>query len=366
MKILLVDDSNDKIAGIVKVIRNTIPNGVEVETVIDVHSALKRMEDIQYDLLIVDLQLPMRQGLEPQIDGGQILIHEVERKPKFKSPKYVLATTQFDKIQNQFHEIWRVIIYSGESSWQKSLEKFIKHINKASTIASENSVIKPTLFVEGTSDETILREAFSIFQPDNVEKIEIRTINKGGGAAWVANQVVAWAHLFHKDKNGNPIKCVGLFDGDQPGLEGRKEVIRTIPKGSEMIRNYKLICLSANYAKHIIPLYQKGLKIPVTLEEMFSPEYWQMAREKGWLVKRTDADSFLEDPKKWNKFEESLLHHIDSLGITGGEKVYLDKFDSDYKSNFANLIVGLDEEAKATALSNFENLVKEISDVLTG
>lgn len=359
LNILIVDDSNDKIADIVSVI-SEIPEKVNIDTVIDVISAQLKTKEIKYDLMIVDLMLPFRKGDEPTKDGGKILLSEIERQKGLLSPKYIIGMTQYSSYLDNFSELWKCLLYSpSESMWRDTLKRLIKHIiisNDAEI--SQDDDVKPTLFVEGESDKEIILAALSIFKPERHEKIKVKT-SKSAGAKWVSNQIIAWAHLLQKNTDSY-VQAIGLFDGDQAGIDAKQEINRIIKPSSAQAKTYSTLSLSPTYAKEIRKLYQNGVIIPITLEEMFNPSYWQVANLKGWLEKRNQSDITLKDPKNWDKLNMSLLEHLKGLGLSEEEEIYLNKFKLESKEDFCKYILALPDDEKKLSLHNFEDLVNEI------
>jgi DNA-binding response OmpR family regulator len=86
MNILIVDDNNDKIAKIVSVI-NTVSENFNIDTVIDSISAQIQLKQTKYDLLILDLLLPIRPSQEPVPNGGELLLKEITRNKTLKTPR---------------------------------------------------------------------------------------------------------------------------------------------------------------------------------------------------------------------------------------------------------------------------------------
>jgi len=56
----------------------------------------------------------------------------------------------------------------------------------------------------------------------------------------------------------------------------------------------------------LIPLFQKGVIIPVTLEELFKSHLWKFALEKGWIETRSNPEEILKNPKSWEKYNQSF------------------------------------------------------------
>lgn len=362
LNILIIDDSNDKVANVIKVIRE-ISSDIIVEIAIDFISAQKQLISFQYDLLILDINLPIRSGEEPTLETGKNLLAEINRKANIKSPFYIISLSQFAYECDDLSSIWRTIQYSPESiEWRLPIIDLIKHILKCSLMADNPVAIKPTLFLEGKTDEKIITEAIRIFKPDLLEKISIRS-EKSAGASWVSRQIIVWAHSLKK-KDSNYIKAVGLLDGDFAGKQALDEINRVIKNDSAESKTYKTFKLTPSYARHIVSIKQKGLDLPVTLEEMFCPDIWEYAKNKSWLEQRTNAESLLSNPEKWNKFELSLKDYLMTIGLDDKENLYLYTFKDDCKEQLSKYILELPLVERKISLECFKKLINEIEEYL--
>lgn len=362
MKVLIVDDSNDKIAGIVDVIKTSSEGDISVETVLDSVSAQRKLQENNYDLLVTDLCLPVRSGENPIKMGGKRLIKEIERKNSLNSPKYIVGTTQYEQYLDIFPDIWNALHYTNSTTWKEKLKRIISHIEKVNFKAVGINKNAPTLIVEGITDKKIISEAVKIFCPEIVDDLKIKA-DQNAGAKWVSNQIVAWAHSMIGGSI-NRVKAIGLLDGDEAGKNAREEVNRIIDSNSAKSKVFKLINLSQDYARHLIPMHAKGLYIPVTLEELFPPNIWEIALENGWLEDRSPNNLVLEDPGQWNKRKQSLDEFIETLGLSPEQKLYLHSVKTYSKEELVEFICNLDKEKKESALINFEDLVIDIKEYL--
>lgn len=356
--ILIVDDSNDKVANILKVIRE-LSNDLYVDIAIDFISAQTQLISKQYDLLILDINLPIRNGEEPSLETGKNLLSEINRKSSIKSPFYIISLSQFSEECKDLSSIWQTINYKAESNeWNKPISDIIKHIIKCGYKQNGSAETKPTIFVEGKTDEIILKEAIRIFRPELIEKISIRS-ETNAGASWVARQIIVWAHSLRK--KGNYIKAIGILDGDFAGKKATEEVNRVVKDDSAESQTFKLIKLNPSYARHIIPIKQKGLDLPITLEEMFSISAWEYAKNQSWLEQRSNAESILTNPERWNKYELSLKDYLQTIGLTNEESLFLNCVKAEFKEDFVKYILNLDETNKKIALDSFKKLIDDIS-----
>lgn len=359
--ILIVDDSNDKVANILKVIRELSSN-IYIDIAIDFISAQKKLVSKQYDLLILDINLPVRYGEEPNLETGKNLLSEINRKSSLKSPFFIISVSQYSEECKDLSSIWQTVNYTPESNdWKNPIIEIIKHIIKCGF--KQNSIvnIKPTLFLEGKTDELIIREAIKLFKPDLIDQIEIRS-EKNAGASWVARQIIVWSHSLRKETNY--IKAIGLLDDDIAGKLSVDEVKRVVKNDSAESKTFRLFKLTPSYARHIIPIRRKGLELPITLEEMFTISIWKHAKTQAWLEPRTNAESLLTNPERWNKFDLSLKDHLETIDLTEEERLYLHCFKDDCKEDIAKYILSLSQEDRIVALKCFKKLVNDISEYL--
>lgn len=362
MNILIVDDNNDKIAKIVSIIKSVSEN-FNIDTVIDSVSAQLKLQEFKYDLLLLDLLLPLRRGQDPIPDGGEKLLKEIYRNKKIKVPTIIVGITQYEELKIHFSPIWKLLFFN-KHEWIADLKDIILHIERSNQNQSDVIISKkPTIIVEGETDYIILSEALKIFAPNFVDKIDIR-FQKSGGANWVSNQIVAWAFSHNKYKDGTFVKCIGLLDGDQAGIDANSEINRVVKSDSSGANSFKIIKLNPEYAPDIVPLYKKGLALPVTLEELYPPEFWQLSDDNAWVEDRKNMDLLLRDPKRWNKMNQSLKEYISTLKLLPHEAIYLKQYKLSSKENVVKYINKLSIEKKRRLLNNFEKLIIDMINYL--
>lgn len=361
MNILIVDDSNDKIARIVSVIEE-VSSKFNIETVIDCITAQMKLRSTKYDLLILDLLLPIRMGEPPTPDGGNLILKEIKRNKTLIPPGLIVGITQFEEYQSNFSSLWK-LLYFNNFNWHFELKEIVEHVNRSCKYPSQAIEIKPTIFVEGKSDLEILKESLVLFHPEVVDKIDIKS-EKGAGANWVANQIVAWAYSLHKKNDHALVKCIGLLDGDSAGNDAQREIGRVIKVDSKGANSFKIFRLKPDYATDTISLFQKGLIIPITLEELYSTDFWSHSEKQNWLEERSDSQYLLKDPKLWDKRKQSLDDYINSLNLNEIETRYLKTFKYSAKDDAVKFILKQPTEEKKLILKNFEKLLKDLKTYL--
>jgi CheY-like chemotaxis protein len=363
ISILVVDDDIDKVAKILTAIRDKFDD-FTIETAIDSVTAQRKLVLTKFDIVILDLNLPYRNGDKPDSDGGKILLGEINRNNRIKSPNYIIGLTQYLSLSNDFSKIWNVIEYDPVSNtWNDPLLDIIKHSIKAKKNNSLPSTSTETIFVEGETDKRVILDAIKFFYPYLLDKVVVKN---SVGASFVARDIIIWGKSLKKNTDKKYIKAVALLDGDEAGKDSKKEIERVITEGSAESKTFKIIQLNKKFANHLIPLYAKGLKIPVTLEELFTSKYWSYAESKGWLEKRNNIDDLMEDPRAWDKFNVSLKEYVSSLNFSEDEFRYFSKFKTENKEDFCKYLVSLDPPDKEKAYCNVKILLESALESLFG
>ncbi len=105
MKILIADDSSEKIAVIVKVLKE-LPeyDMLEVDYTLDLLSAKERLMQTFYDLLILDLNMPVELGDISNMTAGVEFIDEIMSTQQIKKPLDILVLSAFDSSLQSFKE----------------------------------------------------------------------------------------------------------------------------------------------------------------------------------------------------------------------------------------------------------------------
>lgn len=133
VKILIVDDDSNKIKNL-RLVIDTIPEIESYETVQDIISAKKLLSNIHFDLLILDLNLPLRIGDDPKPENGVNFLEEINRSNRLAKPFHIIGLTAFDELQRQFSnhfndDLWALIKYDLTSNlWEKQIRKKIEYL----------------------------------------------------------------------------------------------------------------------------------------------------------------------------------------------------------------------------------------------
>lgn len=146
MRILIVDDDSKKVEGIMSSIYE-LPEITEdnVDYVVDINSARKKLYKHQYDLLIIDIQLPNKLGTEIHASGGRTLLNEIFNVDKLFKPDHIIGITSSEETKrdsNDFFEehLWCILECNpAYEKWKKRIKNKIKYLLK-----NKNKKINPS------------------------------------------------------------------------------------------------------------------------------------------------------------------------------------------------------------------------------
>ena len=358
--VLIVDDIKEKQESIINVI-NDISNDYNLDIATCIIDAKRFLIAKQYDLMILDIQLPQRNGGPPIEKGGLQLFDEIRVNRRIKKPIEIIGLTAYENLQNEFNDMWSSLHYEINSTvWKEKLKQKIEYsISSISNKLSENNTIVETVFVEGVTDKAILEKALSLFYPQFVDKIRIKSTRKDGGASWVRRQLISWAQLHHK-RDDKYIKAVGLFDNDDAGLKEIDEINRVIPTNNYQRKSFKTLKLKLGYANHLIELKKKDIFLPITLEELYPPFCWVFADDKGWLKTRKSIKTLIKADAFWEDDNINIKDYLTKIGLSDEDRLYMKQTKDKNKEDFKDYILQLPDYQIKQALEGGRRILEDI------
>ena len=154
MKILIIDDDTSRL----RQIKNSITNFCHIpdESIYEstsTNQAKSYLRDNYFDLLILDVVLPKRDGDTPEFGNGLSLLDEISRRPTYKKPEKIIGITShisdIEAFRNKFDAYCFSIIEASEANnlWKKNLIDAINYTmsSKFSRISTANSLLVFTL-----------------------------------------------------------------------------------------------------------------------------------------------------------------------------------------------------------------------------
>ncbi|WP_025764626.1 phosphorylase family protein [Dyadobacter tibetensis] len=133
INVLVVDDNQHKIRAVRRLLE-IIPEVKIFETATNVTSAKQYLVNNHYDLLILDLSLPTRDGDDPFPQNGVNFLNEINRNPRFKKPFHIIGFSEFDDFIETFKgdfsdELWALVKYDQENTkWEKQILNRINYL----------------------------------------------------------------------------------------------------------------------------------------------------------------------------------------------------------------------------------------------
>ena len=103
MKILIADDASQKI-GVIKNTLKELPeyNSLSIDHVLDLNEAKQRLVSEYYDLLILDLNMPLEIGEPPNMKAGAEFVDEIIDTDRIKKPIDIIVLSAFDESVQEF------------------------------------------------------------------------------------------------------------------------------------------------------------------------------------------------------------------------------------------------------------------------
>ncbi len=135
IKILIVDDSSDKIQNIIKAIKTIVLIDEEnIDYVLDTTNGRKKLEENVYDLLILDMNLPTAIGDTPTKNGGLELLEKIHTQQIANFPHHIIGLTGFEDIFNDSKKelekyLWTLIHYDNTTNeWKEKIINKIQYL----------------------------------------------------------------------------------------------------------------------------------------------------------------------------------------------------------------------------------------------
>lgn len=171
IKILIVDDIQSKANSILSVIVNNCSIPAEnIDIAKSINSSRKLLCKNDYDLLVLDLVLPLNDDEEPDSEESPKFIDEIYTNEQINIPNQIIGLTEhkedYPELKIRFEDkVWSLLKYEqSKNDWKTKLQNKILHLrkNKESIL---KSVLEKNKFDIGIicalpEEFTQLREAF--------------------------------------------------------------------------------------------------------------------------------------------------------------------------------------------------------------
>jgi len=135
VRILIVEDSDRKIGQITELVTRVLPAlSVQIDCNKDAAAAAQSLRTFHYDLLVLDINLPLRLGERPRAEGGIEVFRALQRRGDMQRPTHIVGLSEYpdlvEKYSGEFSdEMWYLVHYQDDSeAWAKPLGRMLIHI----------------------------------------------------------------------------------------------------------------------------------------------------------------------------------------------------------------------------------------------
>ena len=136
LNVLVVDDNQNKIKAI-RTLIDKIPEISNLETATNIISAKKILVENHFDLLILDLGLPIRDGDDANPENGINFLDDISKSKRLIKPFHIIGLSAVDEYIDKFKrsfedELWVLIKYEESSTnWEKQIFNKINYLIKS-------------------------------------------------------------------------------------------------------------------------------------------------------------------------------------------------------------------------------------------
>ncbi len=149
IQILVVEDNDHKKDNIKQIILdNSNIKESDLQLVSSIKEAKKLLYDNFFDLLILDLVLPIETGLDATAKNGVQFLEDIHTSPMIKPPIHIVGISGFSDMVTEYHDqfskkLWNLIDYQPDSTaWHDQLKTIIFHLVKTRQRFIQSSVEK--------------------------------------------------------------------------------------------------------------------------------------------------------------------------------------------------------------------------------
>ena len=135
IKILIVEDNLYKLGSIKKLLTEDLMiESKDVHVAENIKEAKRMLVSNVYDLLILDLVLPLESGDSPSPIKGIGFLKDLETNTNLLLPIHIIGLTEFSELKEQYGKdferyVWYLINYNAtEINWQDTLKQKVYHL----------------------------------------------------------------------------------------------------------------------------------------------------------------------------------------------------------------------------------------------
>ncbi|WP_375243820.1 hypothetical protein [Sphingomonas parapaucimobilis] len=140
MKILIVDDSNDKTSRVVScILESTSVRRGDIDVAFTILDAKQKLRETVYDLMILDVVVPLRAGDPARSENSEALLVELRDRAVMKKPRQIIGLTayeaEFRALRSAFQDqSWVIIRFEeGNSEWSEQIARSVRYLERVSS-----------------------------------------------------------------------------------------------------------------------------------------------------------------------------------------------------------------------------------------
>lgn len=143
IRIIIVEDNLDKTQSLTEAVNEYCEVTPSIDCADNIQAARSLLKENQYDLLILDISLPMESGGTAAPRAGLELLGDIESRRNYKKPKNVVGMTAhqslYDAAGTDFLSFaWPILFYDRSSdAWRNALEHCLRRIEAGRQTAAD-------------------------------------------------------------------------------------------------------------------------------------------------------------------------------------------------------------------------------------
>lgn len=140
MRVLIVDDDTRKRNELRKEVLAATANKAQIDTASTVQEAEKKLQETLFDLMLLDLYLPLRSKQPPQKQGGAELLRRIKQSAQARrlvAPRFILAVTAHEDVradQGQYFQEEAMVLIPYDAAtidWRRAIHSQIQQVATA-------------------------------------------------------------------------------------------------------------------------------------------------------------------------------------------------------------------------------------------
>lgn len=169
IRILIIEDNIDKLRKVHGFLNETCNiHDDDIDYSDNIKSGRDLLIKNQYDLLILDLVLPLNEGGDPSPESGSKFLDEIHYNPNINIPIHIIGLTEFDDIFVKYHEqfedkLWGLINFRLQNNdWEEKLKSKVFYLQNfkmkyAESIRDKNKFDIAIITALNTEFEQLIR-----------------------------------------------------------------------------------------------------------------------------------------------------------------------------------------------------------------